>query len=182
MPFSVCLSLSLCLSVCLSVWLAGWLAGWLGHRTSQTRLLKDSLGGNTRTLMIAHASPAVSSFEETLNTLKYAHRARAIQTTVKTNWKPVKRKYGEGIMQNVNRLKSQLQQTAPPPEVSSSHPMPHDHSSPVLRSFARPLVSKLSPSADLSLGMRCYRPFMLCPGSGNARTSCGATRQGQKCR
>lgn len=36
-----------------------------------TRLLKDSLGGNCRTVMIANISSAVSNFEETLNTLKY---------------------------------------------------------------------------------------------------------------
>ena len=55
-----------------------------------TRLLKDSLGGNTRTVMIAHVSPSATSFEETLNTLKYAHRARSIQTQVKVSWKPIK--------------------------------------------------------------------------------------------
>jgi len=37
-----------------------------------TRLLKDSLGGNTQTYMIACVSPAVVACEETLNTLKYA--------------------------------------------------------------------------------------------------------------
>ena len=41
-----------------------------------TRLLQDSLGGNSRTLMIACVSAADSSLEETLNTLKYAARAR----------------------------------------------------------------------------------------------------------
>lgn len=43
-----------------------------------TRLLKDSLGGNTKTLMIACISPSCLAFEETLNTLKYANRARKI--------------------------------------------------------------------------------------------------------
>ena len=47
-----------------------------------TRLLKDSLGGNCRTLMLAHVGPSTASFEETLNTLKYAHRARAIKNAV----------------------------------------------------------------------------------------------------
>jgi kinesin family protein 18/19 len=50
-----------------------------------TRLLKDSLGGNCRTVMIANISPAESSFEETLNTLKYANRAKNIKTQVKRN-------------------------------------------------------------------------------------------------
>ena len=44
-----------------------------------TRLLKDSLGGNCRTVMIANISSAESSFEETLNTLKYANRAKNIK-------------------------------------------------------------------------------------------------------
>jgi len=41
-----------------------------------TRILQDSLGGNSRTSMIACVSPAESNFDETLNTLKYANRAR----------------------------------------------------------------------------------------------------------
>ncbi|CDI75816.1 kinesin motor domain-containing protein, putative [Eimeria praecox] len=44
-----------------------------------TRLLKDSLGGCCRTAMIATVSPASSHQEETLNTLKYAKRAKAIR-------------------------------------------------------------------------------------------------------
>ena len=55
----------------------------LGDRTKQgsfvpyrdsklTRLLKDSLGGNTKTIMIACISPSVLAYEETVNTLKYA--------------------------------------------------------------------------------------------------------------
>jgi len=50
-----------------------------------TRLLKDSLGGNSRTLMIACASPADSNFEETLSTLNYANRARNIQNKAVVN-------------------------------------------------------------------------------------------------
>ena len=41
-----------------------------------TRLLKDSLGGNCRTVMIANISPAWTAFEDTRNTLKYANRAK----------------------------------------------------------------------------------------------------------
>ena len=56
-----------------------------------TRLLKDSLGGNCRTLMLAHCSPTTTSFEETLNTLKYANRARAIKNAVKENLRKVEK-------------------------------------------------------------------------------------------
>lgn len=50
-----------------------------------TRLLQDSLGGNSQTLMIACVSPSDRDFMETLNTLKYANRARNIKNKVKIN-------------------------------------------------------------------------------------------------
>ncbi|KAM4632494.1 kinesin-like protein KIF19 [Discoglossus pictus] len=50
-----------------------------------TRLLKDSLGGNSRTVMITHISPASTSFEESRSTLIYAYRAKNIKTRVKRN-------------------------------------------------------------------------------------------------
>jgi len=53
-----------------------------------TRLLQDSLGGNSRTLMLACASCADSDFEETLTTLKYANRARNIKNTPVVNHDP----------------------------------------------------------------------------------------------
>ncbi|XP_055507096.1 kinesin-like protein KIF19 isoform X4 [Leucoraja erinacea] len=59
---------------------------YVNYRDSKlTRLLKDSLGGNSRTVMIAHISPASSSFEESRNTLIYADRAKNIKTRVKQN-------------------------------------------------------------------------------------------------
>ncbi|KAF6779862.1 hypothetical protein AHF37_00633 [Paragonimus kellicotti] len=50
-----------------------------------TRLLQDSLGGNSRTIMIACISPSDCDFVETLNTLKYANRARNIRNRVVMN-------------------------------------------------------------------------------------------------
>lgn len=50
-----------------------------------TRLLQDSLGGNSQTLMLACVSPADTNFMETLNTLKYANRARNIKNRVTVN-------------------------------------------------------------------------------------------------
>ncbi|XP_073538657.1 kinesin-like protein KIF19 [Phyllobates terribilis] len=59
---------------------------YVNYRDSKlTRLLKDSLGGNSRTVMIAHISPASSAFEESRNTLTYADRAKNIKTRVKRN-------------------------------------------------------------------------------------------------
>lgn len=46
---------------------------FVGYRDSKlTRLLKDSLGGNTKTIMLACISQSPKALEETLNTLKYA--------------------------------------------------------------------------------------------------------------
>lgn len=43
-----------------------------------TWLLKDNLGGNSRTVMVATISPSADNFEETLSTLRYADRAKRI--------------------------------------------------------------------------------------------------------
>ena len=51
-----------------------------------TRLLKDSLGGNSRTVMIANVSPFIYCFDETYNTLKYANRAKHIKNKVSKNF------------------------------------------------------------------------------------------------
>ena len=63
---------------------------YVPYRDSKlTRLLKDSLGGNTKTIMISCISPAFSAFEETVNTLKYASRARNIKKKTVRNIKEV---------------------------------------------------------------------------------------------
>jgi kinesin family protein 18/19 len=56
------------------------------YRNSKlTRLLKFSLGGNCRTVMIVCVSPSSAHFDETQNTLRYANRAKNIQTKVTKN-------------------------------------------------------------------------------------------------
>ncbi|KAL6633563.1 hypothetical protein ACP70R_026234 [Stipagrostis hirtigluma subsp. patula] len=67
-----------------------------------TRLLQDSLGGNSKTVMIACISPADSNAEETINTLKYANRARNIQNKAVVNRDPV--------TAEMQKLRSQLEQ------------------------------------------------------------------------
>ena len=60
--------------------------GHVPYRDSKlTRLLADALGGNSRTLMLACVSPADCSCDESLNTLKYANRARNIRNRVAAN-------------------------------------------------------------------------------------------------
>ncbi|KAL5207040.1 hypothetical protein ABZP36_031475 [Zizania latifolia] len=66
-----------------------------------TRLLQDSLGGNSKTVMIACISPADSNAEETINTLKYANRARNIQNKAVINRDPV--------TAEMQKLRSQLE-------------------------------------------------------------------------
>ncbi|XP_075884719.1 kinesin-like protein KIF21A [Nelusetta ayraudi] len=61
-------------------------ASHVPYRDSKlTRLLQDSLGGNSQTVMIACISPSDCDFMETLNTLKYANRARNIKNKVMVN-------------------------------------------------------------------------------------------------
>ncbi|CAM4630910.1 unnamed protein product [Caretta caretta] len=61
-------------------------AQYVNFRDSKlTRFLKDSLGGNSRTVMIAHISPASIYFEESRTTLIYAYRAKNIKTRIKRN-------------------------------------------------------------------------------------------------
>jgi hypothetical protein len=55
---------------------------FIPYRNSKlTRVLQESLGGNSITTMLAALSPAACNFEETLSTLKYANRAKAIKVS-----------------------------------------------------------------------------------------------------
>lgn len=53
-----------------------------------TKLLMDSLGGNTKTVMIANVGPADYNFDETMSTLRYANRAKNIKNRPKINEDP----------------------------------------------------------------------------------------------
>lgn len=72
-----------------------------------TRLLEDSLGGNTKTLMIAAISPADDNYEETLSTLKYANRAKQIKNKPKINEDP-KDAMLRQFQDELEKLRSQL--------------------------------------------------------------------------
>ena len=72
-----------------------------------TRLLQDSLGGNSRTLMIACVSPSDRDFMETLNTLRYANRARNIKNKVTINQDKTSQKINE-LMEEIERLNYEL--------------------------------------------------------------------------
>lgn len=77
-----------------------------------TMLLQDSLGGNTKTLMIAVVSPADYNYEETLSTLRYASRAKFIQNKPKINEDPKDTMLRE-YLNEIQRLKALLNGTSP---------------------------------------------------------------------
>ena len=53
-----------------------------------TWLLKDNLGGNSKTVMVATVSPSGDNYEETLSTLRYADRAKRIENHAVVNEDP----------------------------------------------------------------------------------------------
>lgn len=85
---------------------------YIPYRDSKlTRLLQDSLGGNTKTLMVACLSPADNNYDETLSTLRYANRAKNIQNKPKINEDPkdaLLRQYQEEIQRLQMMLAGQL--------------------------------------------------------------------------
>eukprot|EP01059_Diplonema_ambulator_P013158 TRINITY_DN23682_c0_g1_i1.p1 TRINITY_DN23682_c0_g1~~TRINITY_DN23682_c0_g1_i1.p1 ORF type:complete len:569 (+),score=146.90 TRINITY_DN23682_c0_g1_i1:50-1756(+) len=76
----------LALGNCITILGSGKERKHVPYRDSKlTRLLRDSLGGNTRTVMIGNTSPSSTCYEEMISTLKYATRARNISRTVTRN-------------------------------------------------------------------------------------------------
>uniref|UniRef100_A0A3Q1H4T1 Kinesin family member 13Ba n=1 Tax=Acanthochromis polyacanthus TaxID=80966 RepID=A0A3Q1H4T1_9TELE len=74
-----------------------------------TWLLKDCLGGNSRTAMVATVSPAADNYEETLSTLRYADRAKSIVNHAVVNEDPNARIIRE-LREEVEKLRVQLTQ------------------------------------------------------------------------
>uniref|UniRef100_A0A8C7IXZ0 Kinesin family member 13A n=1 Tax=Oncorhynchus kisutch TaxID=8019 RepID=A0A8C7IXZ0_ONCKI len=74
-----------------------------------TWLLKDNLGGNSKTCMIATVSPAADNYEETLSTLRYADRAKRIVNHAVVNEDPNARIIRE-LREEVEKLRVQLSQ------------------------------------------------------------------------
>ena len=82
--------------------------GHVPYRDSKlTRILQDSLGGNSRTVMVACCSPAETNYEETLNTLKYAARARNIKNKPIVNRDPASQQIAQ-LRQQVYELQKEL--------------------------------------------------------------------------
>uniref|UniRef100_A0A663DZG4 Kinesin-like protein n=1 Tax=Aquila chrysaetos chrysaetos TaxID=223781 RepID=A0A663DZG4_AQUCH len=73
-----------------------------------TRILQDSLGGRTKTSIIATVSPASMNLEETLSTLEYAHRAKNIMNKPEVNQKLTKKALIKEYTEEIERLKRDL--------------------------------------------------------------------------
>ncbi|EPQ58109.1 kinesin-domain-containing protein [Gloeophyllum trabeum ATCC 11539] len=73
-----------------------------------TRLLQDSLGGRTKTCIIATISPARSNMEETLSTLDYAMRAKSIRNRPEVNQRMTRNSLLKEYVAEIERLKSDL--------------------------------------------------------------------------
>ena len=91
-----------------------------------TKLLMDSLGGNSKTVMIANIGPADYNIEETLTTLRYADRAKNIKNAPKINEDPKEamiRKYKEEL----DRLKQALAEANGGAEMSVNQLVSEDY-------------------------------------------------------
>ncbi|XP_040565963.1 kinesin-like protein KIF3A [Lepeophtheirus salmonis] len=86
------------------------------YRNSKlTRLLQDSLGGNSKTLMFANVGPAEYNYDETLSTLRYACRAKNIRNYAKVNEDP-KDALMKQYQKEIGELKRMLREEESSPE------------------------------------------------------------------
>jgi len=90
--------------------LADGKASHVPYRNSKlTRLLQDSLGGNAKTLMCANVGPASYNYDETLNTLRYASRAKNIRNKARINEDP-KDALLKQFQKEIEELRRQLEE------------------------------------------------------------------------
>ena len=87
--------------------------GYINYRESKlTHLLKDSLGGNSKTVIICTLNPNQMAMKETLSTLKFAERAKKIKNKAivneENNESYFKKKYME-LLEEIKTMKSGLQ-------------------------------------------------------------------------
>lgn len=89
-------------SICIIIWLS------LYRESKLTRLLQDSLGGRTKTCIIATVSPAKSNLEETISTLDYAFRAKNIRNKPQVNQTISKKTLLKEFTAEIEKLKGEL--------------------------------------------------------------------------
>ncbi|XP_075252717.1 kinesin-like protein KIF27 [Convolutriloba macropyga] len=84
-------------------------SGHIPYRDAKiTRLLKDSLGGNSNTVMITCVSPTFNNFDESLNSLKYANRAKNIRNKPIVNRDSQSMRF-EALQSEIMSLKEELE-------------------------------------------------------------------------
>ncbi|KAG5638375.1 hypothetical protein H0H81_000386 [Sphagnurus paluster] len=84
-------------------------ASHIPYRESKlTRLLQDSLGGRTKTCIVATVSPARSNMEETLSTLDYAIRAKSIKNKPELNQRTTRNSLIKDYVAEIERMKADL--------------------------------------------------------------------------
>lgn len=83
-----------------------------------TWLLKESLGGNSKTIMMAAVSPADYNFSESLSTLRYAYNAKSIQNVAKVNEDASSKLINE-LKDEIDKLKTLLAAKSPDREKES---------------------------------------------------------------
>ncbi|XP_074090208.1 kinesin-like protein KIF7 isoform X2 [Macrotis lagotis] len=100
-----------------------------------TRILKDSLGGNAKTVMIACISPSSSDFDETLNTLNYASRAQNIRNCARVNCRR-EPEHVEELQLQIRSLQRALEQRhrSETRIIHRPEPVPRQHRAPELSS------------------------------------------------
>ncbi|KAJ8532890.1 hypothetical protein K7X08_015779 [Anisodus acutangulus] len=87
-------------------------SGHVPYRDSKlTRFLRDSLGGKTKTCIIATVSPSIQCLEETLSTLEYANRAKQIKNRPEVNQKVTKSALIKDLYVEMDSLKQELHAT-----------------------------------------------------------------------
>ncbi|CAD8198613.1 unnamed protein product [Paramecium octaurelia] len=106
-----------------------------------TRLLQDSLGGNTKTIMITAISPSDFNFDETLSSLRYASRAKMIKNQPKVNEDPKDALLKEQA-EEIKRLKEMLSKQA------AGQPISMDAFQPVAKSENNSELARLKAEND----------------------------------
>eukprot|EP00927_Polykrikos_kofoidii_P015388 TRINITY_DN16830_c0_g1_i1.p1 TRINITY_DN16830_c0_g1~~TRINITY_DN16830_c0_g1_i1.p1 ORF type:complete len:802 (-),score=200.43 TRINITY_DN16830_c0_g1_i1:201-2498(-) len=99
---------------------------FIPYRDSKlTRLLQDSLGGNTKTVMCACIGPVDYNYDETLSTLRYAYRAKSIKNKPRINEDPKDAMIRE-FQDEITRLKMQLANRGPTATAAAPRPAPKE--------------------------------------------------------
>lgn len=117
-----------------------------------TRLLQDSLGGNSRTLMIANIGPASYNYDETINTLNYASRAKCIRNRPRLNEDP-KDALLRQLQSEIRELRSRLASmttTTTRATTAKGEPLDHGRVDASKRSIQNPINGKSSVEQELA--------------------------------